>query len=1462
MKETKNKVTAIAMATTIAVTSMAPVPATTVYSQELDKLQIEAKVNEENKEQDNAKVEAPVIENKKDEEVKEETNKVENNENAEEKENTNDKVNEEEKDNVKEEEIKDNVENKEETEVKDNIENKEETEVKNDVEKNEATENTEIKDNTEKVEDKTSEKVENEELAKTEEVENKEKEEKESAAEKVVGVAIDAANFPDEAFRKYVSENFDIDKDGVLSDEEANSVKEISLSFDYYDYYNRIEDLKGIEHFKNLESLTCNRVRIKYLDVSKNTALKSLMCYDAPIKSLDISKNTALTKLICGNTEITSLDVSKNTALIELSCYDKGITNLDVSKNIALEKLNCSRTGITNLDVSKNTALTGLTCSSTGITNLDVSKNTALKWLTCIDTGITNLDVSKNTALTSLNCGYTGITNLDVSKNTALRELNCYNTRITSLDVSKNTELTILGCKNTEITSLNIGNNPNLYYISKDNSIQKELTIAGNSFDITKELDIIDVTKIENMQGATINGNIVSGYSYNTPITFEYNCGTSVNGKEFLNVVLSLIKGEGVSGLTINETSFPDEVFRNYVSDNFDIDKDGVLSDEEANSVKEIYVDDNKSIRSLKGIEHFKNLEVLDCSSTGVTSLDVSKNTALKDLNVSNNKELTSLDLSNNTALKELDCSNTGLTRLDVSNNKELTSLNCSNTEIESLNIGDNPNLPSINKDNTMEKELTIAGNSFDITKELDIIDVTKIENMQGATLNGNIVSGYSYETPITFEYNCGTSANGKEVLKVTLNIKNGNALIENTWKVAPSIKGWTYGEKANAPVGKAEHGKVTFTYSNSRDGKFESTVPSNAGTWYMKATVSATDEYKGLSEIVEFKIEKATPKYEIPTNLKSTVGQTLKDIKLPEGFEWVDATQSVGNAGTNKFMAKYTPKDTANYNVVENIEITVTVSKVVAPEVIEPSNLSAKQDSLLSTIKLPEGWTWTNPTEVVTAKNKGYKARLKVDDEKYDYTNVQGYNADGHYVERTLKVSVLKGENAWKVAPSIKGWTYGEKANAPVGSAEHGRVTFTYSNSKDGKFENTVPSNAGTWYMKATVSATDEYKELSEIVEFKIEKATPKYEIPTNLKSTVGQTLKDIKLPEGFEWVDATQSVGNAGTNKFMAKYTPKDTANYNVVENIEITVTVSKVVAPEVIEPSNLSAKQDSLLSTIKLPEGWTWTNPTEVVTAKNKGYKARLKVDDEKYDYTNVQGYNADGHYVERTLKVFVSENRNEWSVVPSIKGWTYGEKANTPLGTANHGDVTFTYSNSPNGKFESAVPSNAGTWYMKATVLLTENHTGLNEIVEFKIEKATPKYEIPTNLKSTVGQTLKDIKLPEGFEWVDATQSVGNAGTNKFMAKYTPKDTANYNVVENIEITVTVSNNNNNSNNNNSINNGNNSNNSSNGNKDEVVVKPTLPQTGERNTLGLWGLVLTITGGAIAFLTGKNRKTIKK
>ena len=76
------------------------------------------------------------------------------------------------------------------------------------------------------------------------------------------------------------------------------------------------------------------------------------------------------------------------------------------------------------------------------------------------------------------------------------------------------------------------------------------------------------------------------------------------------------------------------------------------------------------------------------CFENELTSLDVSKNTALKVLYCYED-QLTSLDVSKNTALKVLFCDHNQLTSLNVSKNTALTGLNCSFNKLTSLNLSE-----------------------------------------------------------------------------------------------------------------------------------------------------------------------------------------------------------------------------------------------------------------------------------------------------------------------------------------------------------------------------------------------------------------------------------------------------------------------------------------------------------------------------------------------------------------------------------------------------------------------------------------------------------------------------------------------------------------------------------------------------------------------------------------------------
>ncbi len=140
-------------------------------------------------------------------------------------------------------------------------------------------------------------------------------------------VAIDATNFPDGAFRQYVADNFDKDKDGALNQTERNAVKEIEIS------NSGCTSLQGLKYFSKLTDLFCSDNNLTELDVSENPELKRLICYNNSLTSLNLNKNTKLESLNCNNNKLTVLDLRENKSLSWLRCKNNCLTSLDLRTN-------------------------------------------------------------------------------------------------------------------------------------------------------------------------------------------------------------------------------------------------------------------------------------------------------------------------------------------------------------------------------------------------------------------------------------------------------------------------------------------------------------------------------------------------------------------------------------------------------------------------------------------------------------------------------------------------------------------------------------------------------------------------------------------------------------------------------------------------------------------------------------------------------------------------------------------------------------------------------------------------------------------------------------------------------------------------------------------------------------------------------------------------------------------------
>lgn len=92
---------------------------------------------------------------------------------------------------------------------------------------------------------------------------------------------------------------------------------------------------------------------------------------------------------------------------------------------------------------------------------------------------------------------------------------------------------------------------------------------------------------------------------------------------------------------------------------------------------------------------------------------------------------------------------------------------------------------------------------------------------------------------------------------------------------------------------------------------------------------------------------------------------------------------------------------------------------------------------------------------------------------------------------------------------------------------------------------------------------------------------------------------------------------------------------------------------------------------------------------------------------------------GNYTGTVEETFVIEKAKE-TVTLSMKGWTYGDPANSPAGKASSGrELTYQYLQG--GKVLEGVPTEAGNYYVKATVAESENYTGGTAQRPFTIAK---------------------------------------------------------------------------------------------------------------------------------------------
>ena len=385
---------------------------------------------------------------------------------------------------------------------------------------------------------------------------------------------------------------------------------------------------------------------------------------------------------------------------------------------------------------------------------------------------------------------------------------------------------------------------------------------------------------------------------------------------------------------------------------------------------------------------------------------------------------------------------------------------------------------------------------------------------------------------------------------------------------VTVSLEGWAYGDAAKTPTvsGNLGGGNVTYQYKADNASTYTSTVPTNAGTYTVKATVAESANYKATTATGSFTIAPKTV-----DNAEITLSQTSYAYN--------------GRA----FQPSVTVKDSSA--VIPASEYTVE---------------------------------YTDNINVGTAT-----------------VTVTDRTGGNYVVSGTATFTITKAALSG-VSVFLSGWTYGDAARTPTVSGNLGNAAVTYlykaAGAADETYTNFVPTDAGTYTVKATVAESANYAAAAATRNFTI---TPKAINKATVESIGEQeftgraimptvTVKDgtvvltaaeysVAYANNIDAGIATVTITGKGnyTGSMSTKFTIAQAATPVVVDNSGATVTAPDTTKENVAEKLDETGKtkynkdskgevtddEEIILGNVKKAMGVTGSNST-MITATVTG------------------------------------------------------------------------------------------------------------------------------------------------------------------------------------------------------------------------------------------------------------------
>ena len=473
------------------------------------------------------------------------------------------------------------------------------------------------------------------------------------------------------------------------------------------------------------------------------------------------------------------------------------------------------------------------------------------------------------------------------------------------------------------------------------------------------------------------------------------------------------------------------------------------------------------------------------------------------------------------------------------------------------------------------------------------------------------------------------------------------------------------------------------------------------------------------------------------------------EEITNTSSIAWLDYTDTLSLNATGKYFIYMRVVDNAGNEVILNTEGIVIYEDSIQVTESVSATYNAGTDKAV-TVKLngntvnaikngnavlTAGTDYTVSADGTITLKASYLDALKAGE--YTFTvsyNPQGVETDKVNMTTAFTVKVEKADG--KVSNlNISSKTYdGNAVTVPTfDKLGDGAATIEYKvkGTDDSTYTTTAPKDAGDYVVRVTVAESEKYKAASATAEFTIGRASitgisvkqdgkltynGKAQTPT--VSTSATTVDGSKVTFTY----STESEGpysteipsftNAGWTHLV--YYRATAENHNasygsfLVEIEKATVTEPTIASKPYSGSAQTADISDTDLYTVEKNNGGTEKGSYDVVL--------KLK-DSANYKWSTTNN-------AEVTLQFVISAAQNAWDTNPSISGWTYGEAAKTPVGTAKYGAVKVVYTGKANDGTDynsETAPTKAGNYTATFTVTGTEDYSGLSEQVNFTIAK---------------------------------------------------------------------------------------------------------------------------------------------